>query len=483
MSDLNNKKNEGLFSKIKDSFTGRKFKSGVYVSIVSAIVIMVVVLVNLIITEFDLKIDLSKQKFFTLTDETKEYISKLEDEVTIYYLAETGDDLVFWKIAEKFDSLSDKITLERKDPVQYPNFTKEYVDDEISLNSFLVVNNNTKQARYVNNSDMIVNEFNRTNYQFYPVGVDVEGKLISAIQYVTNPDLPVIYYTSGHEENQVGSVFKDVMDRMNITIEPIQTLKESEIPDDCDILLINAPKRDFTDEEMDIIKQYMSEGGNALITVDHEAQKLNNLNSLINYYGLQLERGIVIEGDSDHYIPMYPRYIVPTLLRHDITAGLFNSDNLVIIPQATGLTLKDNVRSSLSIVPLMETSDKAYSKVNISADTLLKEDGDIDGPFYLGLVSSDTYQGVTSNLIIYSSGVMFDDTMLGQAGNYYLLVTSIGNLVGEMETISVRPRYFSSDSLNITQKSVMFWGALTVIVIPVIIMAVGIVINVRRRKR
>ena len=470
-------------SGIKASFSGRKFKSGVYVSIISTIVILVVILVNLIITEFDLKIDLSKQKFYTLTDETKEYVSKMEDDVTLYYLAEAGDDLVFQKIAERFDSLSDKITLEQKNPIQYPNFTKEYLDDEVSLNSFLVVNNNTKQAKYINNSDMIVNEFDQSTYQFFPVGVDVEGKLISAIQYVTNPDLPVIYYTVGHEENELGSVYKEIMDRMNITIQPIQTLLESEIPSDCDILLINAQKRDFTNEEIDMIKKYMEAGGNAIITVDNQAQKLTNLNSLINYYGLQLEKGMVIEGDTDHYIPMYPRYIVPTLIKHDITAGLFNSDNLVVIPQATGLSIRDNVRSSLTIDPLMETSERSFSKVNISSDTLLKENGDIDGPFYLGIVSSDTYQGVTSNLIVYSSGFMFDNNMLSQPGNYYLLVTTIGNLAGEIETISVRPRYFNSESLNITQKPVMYWGTLTVIVIPVIIMAAGVVINVRRRRR
>lgn len=483
MSDHNNKNKEGFLSGIKASFSGRKFKSGVYVSIISTIVILVVILVNLIITEFDLKIDLSKQKFYTLTDETKEYVSKMEDDVTLYYLAEAGDDLVFQKIAERFDSLSDKITLEQKNPIQYPNFTKEYLDDEVSLNSFLVVNNNTKQAKYINNSDMIVNEFDQSTYQFFPVGVDVEGKLISAIQYVTNPDLPVIYYTVGHEENELGSVYKEIMDRMNITIQPIQTLLESEIPSDCDILLINAQKRDFTNEEIDMIKKYMEAGGNAIITVDNQAQKLTNLNSLINYYGLQLEKGMVIEGDTDHYIPMYPRYIVPTLIKHDITAGLFNSDNLVVIPQATGLSIRDNVRSSLTIDPLMETSERSFSKVNISSDTLLKENGDIDGPFYLGIVSSDTYQGVTSNLIVYSSGFMFDNNMLSQPGNYYLLVTTIGNLAGEIETISVRPRYFNSESLNITQKPVMYWGTLTVIVIPVIIMAAGVVINVRRRRR
>lgn len=481
---MSEKSKKGFSVSIKESFTNRKFKSGAYVSIVSAIVILVVILVNLIVTEFDLKIDLSTQGIYTLTKETKEYVDKMEDDVTIYYLIEAGNESpMFLKIAQKFDSLSDKITLEQKDPIQYPNFTKEYVDDEVSINSFMVVNNSTKQARYVDYNEMLVNEFDQSSFQYYTVGVDVEGKLISAIQYVTNPDLPLVYYTAGHEENEIGAVYKDTMDRMNITMQPLQTITMDKIPDDCDILFINAPKIDFSDAEMEMIKQYMAAGGNAIIVMDYQTQDFANLNSLINFYGLQLEKGIVCEGDSNHYVPMYPHYIVPRINEHDITADLYNSNNLVVTPQSSGLTLIDNVRSSLTIEPLMETTDKAYSKVKVSSDTLMKEDGDIDGPFYLGVLSSDTYNGVTSNLVVYTAGMIFDDNMISEFGNYYLLVNTMGNLAGEMETISVRARYMYSEPLNTTQKSSMLWGALTIIIVPITILATGIIINVRRRKR
>ena len=180
---------------------------------------------------------------------------------------------------------------------------------------------------------------------------------------------------------------------------------------------------------------------------------------------------------------MYPHYIVPKMLEHDITKDLYKSNNIVVTPQSSGLTIIDNVRSSLTINPLMETSDKAYSKININSDTLLKEEGDIDGPFYIGVLSSDTYGGVTSYLVVYTAGMIFDDNMISQFANHNLLVNTTSNLAGEMEAISVRARYLYPEPLNITQKPAMFWGALAVIVIPAIIFLAGIVINVRRRKR
>ncbi len=484
MNDYNNNNKEGFFDKFKASFAGRSFKSGAYVSAISIVVIVLALLVNLIITEFDLKLDLSSEGIYTLTEDTKEYIKGLEDDVTIYYLIEAGKEApTFYKIAEKFDSLSDRINLEQKDPIQYPAFASEYVEDEVGLNSFLVVNNNTKQGKYVDYNDMLVQEFSQQTFQYHTVGIDVEGKLISAIQYVTSSDLPVVYYTSGHEESEVGTIFKDIMARMNITINPLQTLTMEQVPEDCDVLIINAPVIDFSDSETELIKQYMAAGGNAVIVMDYRAQDLKNLNWLINYYGIQMTKGIICEGDTNHYVPGYPTYIVPKVLEHGITSGLYNSNRLVVTPTASGLTVMDNIRSSLSIEPLMETSAQAYSKINVNAQTLMKEEEDAEGPFYTGVLSSDTFNGVTSNLVVYTSAMVFEDSMLNEFGNFSLLVNTIGTLVGEIETISVRPRYLYPEPLNITQKPVMFWAALTIIVVPVLILTSGIVIVVRRRKR
>jgi ABC-2 type transport system permease protein len=107
----------------------------------TAIVIVLLLVVNLIVTKMDLKIDLSSQKMYTLTEPTVELVKNIKDDVTIYYLVESGNEKsVLQKIASKYDSLSDHITLEYKDPVLYPKFASKYVSDEIKQNSFLVVN-------------------------------------------------------------------------------------------------------------------------------------------------------------------------------------------------------------------------------------------------------------------------------------------------------------------------------------------------------
>lgn len=479
-----NRNKKDRIARIKASFAGRKFKSGAYATILSAVVIVLVLVVNLIVSEMDLKVDLSTQGLYTLTDSTKDLVKDLKDDITIYYLAKSNSgDSVFRKIADKYDSLSEHIKLVDKDPVLYPKFTSQYVDNEITANSFLVVNERTQRARYVDSSEMVINEMDYNTWQSYTTGLDVEGKLTSAIQYVASEDLPVLYATTGHSENEPGELFESILDKQNVTVNKLQTLTAETIPGDCDILFINAPEKDFTDGEMTIIRDYMAQGGNVVIVLDYMAESLRNVKSLLEYYGVEIKDGIVCEGDASRHVPQLPHYIVPEIRAHEITGSITENKRFVITPVSSGLSQIENVRSSLKITPLLVTSDKAYSKVNVNAATFTKELGDLDGPFNIGLLASDTYNGVTSNLVVYTSELIFHDSSLEGYGNEDLLKSTINYLTGDSTAVSVKVRSMIPEAIRLTQQQAVFWGGVTVIALPALILTTGIIVNVRRRKR
>lgn len=481
MKEDNEKK--GVFDKIKASFTGRKFRSGAYVSMMTAVVIVLVLVANLIVTKLDLKIDLSTQKMYTLTEPSVELVKNIKDDVTIYYLVESGNEkTVLQKIASKYDSLSDNITLEFKDPVLYPKFASQYVSDEIQANSFLVVNNDNGRAKYVDYNSMIIEEFDYNTFQSNVTGIDVEGKLTSAIQYVTTENVPVLYATTGHSENEVGELFKTTLEKQNVKVNSLATLTTESIPEECNILYINEPKTDFTEGEITLIKNYMAAGGNVILVIDYLAEDFTNLKSLLEYNGIEMKEGIVCEGDSNMYVPQYPHYIVPDGLSHDITNTALNSKKYVIMPISSGLTISDNKRSSLTITPLFQTSDQAYSKVGNNPTTYSKEIGDIEGPFYTGVLASDSFKGVTSNLVVFSSGYVFDDSSL-EYGNYELLTGTTNYLAGDAAPVTVKTRSIIPEAVRFTEKEAALWGALVTIVLPLAILATGFVIILKRRKR
>lgn len=181
------------FSKehLKEVFTGEEqkkhLKQGSYSSIMTVIVLAVIVVINLIVAQIPTsktQIDLSTQKMYSITDETKTALKDLDQDVTLYYIVQKGsEDDTIEKLLEHYDELSDHIKVETKDPDLYPKFTSQYTDQTVAANSVIVVCGD--KSKVVSNSDMETS----TNYQTYQTqttGFDGEGQITSAITYVTS---------------------------------------------------------------------------------------------------------------------------------------------------------------------------------------------------------------------------------------------------------------------------------------------------------
>lgn len=484
MNDSNNKKKESFIGTIKSSFSGRKFRSGMYVTILSLIVIVIVLVANMIVSKLDLKVDVSSQNFYTLSKDTKNLVKDLKDDVVIYYMAVPGkEDQQVQKIAEKYDSLSNHIKLVEKDPILYPKFASSYVNDKISQNSFIVVNKKNNRAKYVAYKDMMIQELDQNTYQYNTTGIDVEGKLTSAIQYVTTSKLPVMYAVQGHEEAEVGNTFTDAISKLNVKFKTLETVTAKSIPKDCDVLLINAPQKDLSDDELTIIKKYMAAGGNTIITADYKLKELKNFENLINYYGLDIVDGIIMEDNNRMHLPNYPLYLLPTLLENDITKNAIDNKVYFVMPVTSGVKAFDNNRSSLKLTPLAKTSDKAYSKVNIKSKTISKEVGDVEGPFNTGMLSTDTYKDTTTKMVLFGSENTFNDQLLKSSGNYNILSSAVSYLSGNTSSLSIPTKSLEAKKVQMTQQSIIFWGALVVIIIPIIILVLGFVVCYLRRRK
>lgn len=109
---------------------GRVFRSGVYAAALAAVVLVLVILVNLVVraiptryTEFDL----SESGLFTLSESSKTVAKNIDTDVTIYYLAETGDeDVLITKLLNNYAAQNAHIRWEGKDPALYPTFAAQY---------------------------------------------------------------------------------------------------------------------------------------------------------------------------------------------------------------------------------------------------------------------------------------------------------------------------------------------------------------------
>ena len=118
-------------------------KNGSYSMIYTLILIAVLVVINLIVGEIPeeyTQIDVSENNLYTISDKTKEYLDNLEDDITIYYIVQNGnEDDMIEKMLTRYQEYSDHIEVVTKDPVLYPNFTSQYTENSVNENSLIVV--------------------------------------------------------------------------------------------------------------------------------------------------------------------------------------------------------------------------------------------------------------------------------------------------------------------------------------------------------
>lgn len=471
---------------VKESLSDKLRKGSVYRTTLMVVVAVLCVVVNLFANELEASVDLSANRMYSITDTTKEFVAGVKNEISIYYICQEGnEDPSVEKLLNKYNGLNSKVKVERRDPIIYPAFTKKYTENEVSDNSIIVVNNDTENYKYVSYYDMYEAGYDDSN-NYTVTGSDVEGQITAAIDYVTREDLPVLYYTTGHGEVEFGDTITSTIQKQNVAINSLATLTVSEIPEDCDILVINGPTADLTDAEITMIKVYLQNGGDAIFTLQLTTNPLTNYIKLLKDYGIYPADGLVVE-QYGYYMNGYMTHILPSYGSHEIVDSLSKSGKYIVSPYTIGLTASDTVRESVTLTELLNTTDGSYSKVDLNSENVEYEDGDIYGPFAVGILAeeeSENVSGETMKLAVYSSSFIFDEQMVqtGQFANTDLFANTIDYMAEAGSSVSIPVTSLTASYLNIPTNLINVLGAVFVIILPLAILITGFIIWLRRRK-
>lgn len=275
---------------VKETLSDKKRRGSTFRTGFMVVVVILCVVVNLFAKQLNMSIDVSANKMYTITTDTKEFVEKIKDDITIYYICREGsEDAAIDKILSRYETLNKKVKVVKKDKVLYPTFTKKYTKDEVADNSIIVENKTNNKFKYVPYADMF--KYGATQMGTSGVThIDVEGQISSALDFVTNETTPVLYYTEGHGEEPLGATITSAINKSNVTAKQLKTVTVTEIPKDCNILMINGPGTDLSDEEVSMIKLYLQKGGKAIFTLKFNDVFLPNYTRLLEDYGIYPEK-------------------------------------------------------------------------------------------------------------------------------------------------------------------------------------------------
>ena len=475
--------------KLVGTISKKHIKNGSYSMAMAAIFIVIIVVINMIVGAIPSKysqIDVSSSKLYTIGDETKKVLKALDKDVTIYQITQSGsEDDTISNLLKRYEDESKHIKVEVKDPVVNPKFASEYTTDDLAANSLIVVCGDRNKV--ISYNDMYSTSVDYNTWQQTTTGFDGEGQITSAIGYVTSEELPIMYTLSGHGEKDLDSSFKEDIQKANIDIKELNLLTEGKVPDDADCLMIVSPTSDISEDEKTEILDYLEAGGKAMIFSDYTQDDLPNFDAVLANYGVKRAEGIVFEGDSQHYGMQMPYYLVPTVNSTDASSETASAGSYVLAPYAQGIQKTDDVRDTVTIDSILTTSDQAYSKTNMQSSQIEKEDGDVDGPFDLGITITEKLDDDKETQIVYYSTANLMESQVNQmvsGGNEKLLLESLSWMTStdESSSVSISSKSLQSASLTVTDYDAAFWKICTIGLIPGVFLVAGFLIWLRRRK-
>ena len=460
---------------------------GSYSVVITVVVIVMAILVNLIVNRLPTtytQFDVSSAGLYTLSEQTESMVSGLDQDITIYWIVQTGNENnSIQRLLDRYQALSDRITVTKVDPVINPTFAQQYTDEQLSNNSLVVESD--LRAKYVGYDDIVLVDY----MEYYTTGqatpeFNGESALTGAIDYVTSDTLPVDYTLTGHGEFTLEDDMATKIAGQNIELKELNLLSAGSIPADCSTLLLLSPQTDLSSQECEMILAYLQQGGHLFLITDFTRDPTPNLESILDYYGVNAVEGMAVEGDGNASIYQYPHYILPTLNAHAITDPLIAGGSQVIVPFAQGIQVHEDLRDGLEVTQLLTTSDQAYSKVDgINLTTFTREENDIAGPFALGVAVSEAVEGSTTQLVWYPTSYLMDLNSDLTGGNLDLMLNSISWLCEHESGISIHAKSMAEDFLVIPAGTVNVLTLVLVVLVPLALLAAGMIITIRRRRK
>lgn len=458
-----------------------------------AILVLIVIMINMGVKKLNLTpIDCTKNKEYTLTDESKSRVKNIEAQIKVYFVGYAEADGVV-TLAKQYNKVNENISIEVIDANERTDIAQKYL---ISNTSGAIIVENGEKSKIIYDEDMYTYD---DDYNTIDI---TEQALTSAILNVTSEIIPNIYFLTGYSEysldDEGGMRYLSLyLDKEILKYKELNILTESKIPDDCNTLVITTPSKDFDELTTNEIINYINKGGNILWLNSSFAKKVDlpNVNKILALYAINpFDEGYVYETEHNRTLLNYDMLILEDLQENKFTKNLKN----VAMLTATKINVNQEKQEEQNVTmePIITTDDTAYFRKDVTKKDLDKSQ-DEKGSFTLGGIFTKTISkdegeenSVKSELIIYGDNNFISDIQLnsqvppiiGFYDNKDVVLNSIAYLTNTDVDITIRKDYTQTSSFTATdsQKSNIMK---IVFIVPIVIIVLGIVISFKRKFR
>ncbi|MFC1555605.1 GldG family protein [candidate division KSB1 bacterium] len=467
---------------IKKSILKRKTKHLTNAVTATIMVLGIMVMLNYILNKGKIRVDLTANKHYSLSEQTVSLLENLERDVRITSFQQNAEMFYFNHIFDEMSDYTDKLIYESIDPDRNPRVAKNY---------------GFKQY-----GEVYFESEDRTD----KILGNGEQQIINALIRVSRGEQKTIYFTSGHGEHNIddfqNSGYSKVRDEIiakNYIVKKLDLARMGQIPEDCSVLVIAGPETPLFSEELQLVNDYINRGGRVFFLVDPEPRP--GMTEFFDSWGIEIGENVVIEASGGGRmasmapeIPLVLDYsnhiIVNTMNRQYTYFPLVRS----VAPKSEGIPV------GVDGIWLLRTSSMSWAEYdepevnpdnpNAPLSSKYDEGRDRRGPIPIAaVVEKRLFSGATQTneqiakgaLVVFGDSDFASNSLFVHSPNITLFLNALYWLAEEEDLVTIPPKDPQDRRVTMTDQQANFIFYLTVIIIPGLILISGMSVFIRRK--
>ena len=488
---------------LREFLRSRRFRQGSLATVFTVLFIAVIVVLNMVVAllsqRLPLRIDLTDDQIFSLTEQSREFIAGLTSDVSIYvlmpeqFLQEMGGFYMqASEVIRQYGVHSPRITVSHIDLPRNPGFARRFPQYQLGASTVILSSGErTTTISFYDlfniESDFIESPFFQTEFI---ASSRAEQVMTTAIMRLTMDSPPTVSFLVGFGESGYEG-FAELL-RQNLYVVMEQNLLIEDIHPDARVVVISAPARDYSEAELSKLDAFLYNGGrfgNTLIYFANIAQAPTpNLDAFLADWGISVDDGIVLQIDQRRLIANSPYwsvvdYAVEVFARIPIQRQLFT-----VVPESRPLTVLWSDLGQKSVFTTLYFFDESAVVQPLDAELgWSPADSSRRGMIPAMILSQKTGflegQPVVSNVVVVGSSLMMLPELLlsPHIGNAEYLLAVVEELTGREGTVYIAPRIIGGAFLPISEFHILLIAGIFAALLPVSVLVLGGMVFFHRR--
>lgn len=268
-------------------FKRRSTQFGISLGVTALMVFVLIGVVNWLGVKYNTKWDVTDQKVYSLSEQSKKIASQLKENVVIRVWTTNIDRMSgAVSVANLLENYriagSGKITVEIKNPNDDPLAAKQ---DQIKRDNVILVKATTsgRESRVESFSD-----------------AKSEEQITNAIIQTQKSQKKQICFTTGHGEFSLTastpeglSTLKDSLEQSSYQTKEVNLALAEKFPSECEAIVVAGPQSAPVEKEVKMLQDFLNGGGKLLALLGPGTPE--GWNSLLAPYGVQVQRDLVLD--------------------------------------------------------------------------------------------------------------------------------------------------------------------------------------------